>query len=140
MRLRFWIKDFAEIGLASTSRFRSSLFQWWCFAPSTISCMSAFMLNTSCFRSPWRIVPNRTRQPLDSAKVRFQGGAGALTDILADHVREQGVNVVLECVVDRVSTADADAVVVQGVHVRSHPRGTSLSPFFSVFAKTDGGL
>lgn len=71
-----------------------------------------------CFRSPWRLARDRTRQPLDSAKVRFEGGTAALTDALAGHVRAEGVNVVLDCAVNRISTADADAVLVEGVHVR----------------------
>lgn len=50
----------------------------------------------------------------------------ALTDALAGHVRAEGVNVVLDCVVDRISTADADAVVVEGVHVRERPSGNIL--------------
>lgn len=84
----------------------------------------------ACSRQPaflrrGALPPNRTRQPLDSAKVRFQGGAAALTDVLADRVREEGVNMVLDCVVDRVSTADTDAVVVQGVHVREDLRVTT---------------
>lgn len=79
---------------------------------------------TSAFvHSPWRVSRNRTRQPLDSAKVRFKGGAAALTDALAGYVRAEGVSVVLGCVVNRISTADADAVLVEGVHVREHPRG-----------------
>lgn len=41
-----------------------------------------------------------------------------MTDALAGHVRAEGMNVVLDCVVDRISTAGADAVVVEGVHVR----------------------
>lgn len=40
-----------------------------------------------------------------------------MTDALADHVRAQGVNVVLDCVVNRISTADVDAVVVGGLQV-----------------------
>lgn len=41
---------------------------------------------------------------------------------------------VLDCVVNRISTADADAVLVEGVHVRKHPRGT---PFFFLDTEAD---
>eukprot|EP00752_Nemacystus_decipiens_P005918 g5348.t1 len=74
----------------------------------------------------------RTRQPLDSARVRFQGGAAALTDILANHLREQGVNLVLECMVDRVSTTDDDAVVVQGVHEAQRRSWRSGAVFLAI--------
>lgn len=65
----------------------------------------------------------RTSQPLDSAKVRFAGGAAALTDALAAHLRAGGVKMVLDCVVNRISTADAEGVLVEGVQVKEHPRG-----------------
>lgn len=60
---------------------------------------------------------NRTRQPFDSAKVRFLGGAAAITDALARHVRAKGVNVQLDCTVDHISTAHFDAVQLGGVQV-----------------------
>lgn len=66
---------------------------------------------------------NRTSQPLDSAKVRFAGGAAALTDALAAHLRAAGVNVMLNYVVNHISTAEAEGVLVEGVQVREHSRG-----------------
>lgn len=45
----------------------------------------------------------------------------ALADALAGHLRAGGVNVVLDCVVNRISTADAEGVLVEGVQVRGHP-------------------
>ncbi|CAN0116761.1 unnamed protein product [Ectocarpus fasciculatus] len=59
----------------------------------------------------------RIRQPLDSAKVRFQGGAAAVTDALANYVRAKGVSIVLNCVVNKISTTDADAVLVEGIQL-----------------------
>ncbi|CAM9113169.1 unnamed protein product [Scytosiphon promiscuus] len=57
----------------------------------------------------------RTRQPLDSAKFRYDGGVATLAHALANHVRAKGVKLMLGCVVNRISTAEADAVVVTGV-------------------------
>lgn len=45
----------------------------------------------------------------------------AVADALASHVRAQGVNIVLGCVVNKISTANADAVLVEGVEVRERP-------------------
>lgn len=73
---------------------------------------------------------HRTRQPLDSAKFRFDGGVATLAEALANHVRGKGVNLVLDCVVNRVSTADSDAVVVEGVQVRqSHDLVVEIHSF-----------
>lgn len=60
---------------------------------------------------------NRTKQSFDSAKVRFEGGAAAIAVAIADHVREKGVNVLLDCTVNRISTEHGGGVVVEGVLV-----------------------
>lgn len=41
-----------------------------------------------------------------------------MADALASHVRAKGVKIVLDCVVNKISTTDADAVLVEGVEVR----------------------
>ncbi|CAM9768743.1 unnamed protein product [Ascophyllum nodosum] len=56
----------------------------------------------------------KTKQPLDSAKVRFEGGAAAITSALAKHVREKGINLQLDCTISNVSTSDDDVVLVEG--------------------------
>lgn len=76
-----------------------------------------------CYQKPTSLctcdaMNNRTRQPFDSAKVRFDGGAAAITEALASHVRGKGVNVQLDCTVDHISTAHTDAVRLDGVQVR----------------------
>lgn len=60
----------------------------------------------------------RTKQPLDSAKVRFEGGAAAVTDRLASELRGKGVRVHLDCTVHHISTAHSDAVRVEAKQVR----------------------
>ena len=60
----------------------------------------------------------KTKQPLDSAKVRFEGGAAAITSALAKHVREKGINLQLDCTISNVSTSDDDVVLVEGRQVR----------------------
>lgn len=70
---------------------------------------------------PW-VLCNRTPEPLDSEKVRFAGGAAALTDALSRHLSSAGVKLALDCVVNRVSTTDAEGVLVEGVQVMAHPR------------------
>lgn len=57
-------------------------------------------------------------------------------------MRAEGVNLVLDCVVDRISTADADAVLVEGVHVSEHTFAPRQSFFYIVpsLTITDAGL
>lgn len=68
-------------------------------------------------------ISSRTKQRFDSAKIRFEGGTAAITDALASHVRGKGVNVQLDCIVNHVSTAHNDGVIVEGSAVRpAHSR------------------
>lgn len=65
----------------------------------------------------------RTRNPFDSKKVRFEGGAATITSAMANHLRAKGVNIQLDCTANRISTAHDDAVRVEGVKVQypTHP-------------------
>lgn len=57
-------------------------------------------------------------QKFDSAKVRFEGGAAAITRALANHAREQGVRVQLNCTINRISTEAGHEVLIEGLLVR----------------------
>lgn len=61
-----------------------------------------------------------------------------LAEALANHVCAEGVKLILGCVVNRVSTGDADAVMVEGAEVsvpyRYHAVLVSLSQLRACFA------
>lgn len=74
----------------------------------------------------------RTKQSFDSAKVRFEGGAAAIAVAIADHVREKGVNVLLDCTVNRISTEHGGGVVVEGVLAGAPTSWTAKAVFLAI--------
>lgn len=65
----------------------------------------------------WTLLTGRTPQPLDSAKVRFSGGAAAIATCLEAYLRHKGVSIHFDCTVKRVSMEDDNALRVEALKV-----------------------